>query len=169
MDKKEVLEQLVKGLKEIKDDLQKKEVKEAVSDMKSAVGAMKESVGKLPTPKEKMAKDMMAEITKKVNTGAAMKGLKQAAGKNLAARAPDHNPPPSNEVTKKVMKSSEAEKTKEDSPGKSVEKIAQGSKSVSDASKNLQDKDNYPAHTQDKAKKKGLSPFMLARKSKEAK
>ncbi len=133
MDKKEILEQLVKGLKTIKDD---------------------------------MTKDSMAETTKKVNTPAAMGALKAKATANNAAAKPGYQPPPSNEVTKKVMKNSETEKTKEDSADKAVEKIAQGSTSVADASKNLQDKDNYPKHNQDKAKKKGLSPFMLARQSK---
>lgn len=165
MDKKQVLEQLIKGLKEIKDDLAKKEVKESVDDMKSAVSKMKDSVAKIK-PKEPMAKDVNAEITKKVNTPAAMKGMKVAASKNLAAKPAIHAPPPSTEVTAKIAKT---EDTKEDSAGKSVEKISHGSKSAGDAAKNLQDKDNYPKHTQEKAKSKGLSPFMLARKSKEGK
>lgn len=166
MDKKEILEKLVKGLKEIKDDLAKKEVKESVKDMKEAVGVMKDSVAKLPEkPKEKLSKDN--EITKKVNTIGAMRSLKAASAKRMANPIEPHQPPGNNEITKKIVKAQADEKTKEDSAGKSVEKIAQGSKDTSDAAKNLQDVSNYPKHTQNNAKKKGLTPFMLARKSKE--
>ncbi len=113
MDKKQVLEQLVKGLKQIKDDLEKKEVKESIGDMKTAVAKMKESVGNMPS-KEKMCKDLNAEITKKVNTPAAMGKLKaNAAAKNAAAK-PEPQLPPSNEATKKVMKNSEDEETTKD-------------------------------------------------------
>lgn len=141
MDKKEVLEQLVKGLKGIKED---------------------------------MEKDMATEATKKVNTPAAMGALKAKAATAVAAPKPQYVPPPSNEATKKVpkpgmSKDHQDEKTKEESADKTVEKIAQGSKTTSDAASNLQDKDNYPKHTQDKAKKKGLTPFLLGRKAKEGK
>lgn len=146
MDKKQVLEQLIKGLKDIKEDLQKKE-----DDLVKA-----------------------GEATAKVNTPAAMGALKAKAAANNAAARPEPALPPSNEVTKKVAKPPMAkeqkdEKTTEESAGKTVEKIAQGSKTVHDASKNLQDKDNYPQHTKEKAKKKGLTPFMLAKKGKEKK
>ncbi len=110
MDKKEVLEQLVKGLKAIKED---------------------------------MAKDLVAETTKKVNTPAAMGALKAKAASNNAAAKPEPALPPSNEATKKVFKSAGDEKTTEDTvPEKTV-------------------KDAKPA-----AKKKGLAPFLLAKKAK---
>lgn len=145
MDKKQVLEQLIKGLKDIKEGLEKKD-----PELEKALG---------PT-----------ESTAKVNTPAAMGALKTKAAANNAARKPESAPPPSNEITKKVMaKEQKDEKTKEESPDKTVEKIAQGSKSTSDASKNLQDKDNYPKHTQEKAKSKGLTPFMLGKKAKQGK
>jgi len=164
MDKKEVLEQLVKGLKQIKEDLEKKEVKEAVSDMKSAVSTMKDSVGKLPA-KEPLKKELGGEVTKKVNTPAAMGALKAKAASNLAARKPEPQIPGSNEATKKIVKDYKEEKTAEESAGKTVEKIAHGSKNTSDAARNLMDEKNYPKHTQEKAKKKGLSPFLMAKKN----